>query len=206
MRTNIHIMGVCGSLEDDSKTLKLLRPALQGASRAGAGVSVFNLRDYQIPLFNSPHTHPKSAAHVENMRQRFKRADGLILATPEYHGSFTGALKNAMDWMGFDEFEGKMVGLVGIAGGSLGAINALNHLRGVCRQVHAWVVPSQVSVAHSHEAFDKSGNLKDPELSKRLRQLGAEVAGFALLHNHKKWKDFVNLWEKSIQNPGGSNR
>ena len=63
-----------------------------------------------------------------------------ILATPEYHGGSSGVLKNALDLMGFDEFEGKMVGLVGVSGGRMGAVDALNTLRNIGRALHAWVV------------------------------------------------------------------
>ena len=66
---------------------------------------------------------------VARLRSTVKRCHGLILGTPEYHGSFSGVLKNAIDLMGFEEFEGKMIGLVGVAGGAMGALSALASLR-----------------------------------------------------------------------------
>jgi len=64
---------------------------------------------------------------------KVKRAQGILLATPEYHGGYSGVLKNALDLMGFDEFEGKMIGLVGVSGGNMGAFGALSSLRSVGR-------------------------------------------------------------------------
>ena len=53
---------------------------------------------------------------VGKLREEVRAAEGIILGTPEYHGGFSGVLKNALDLMGFDEFEGKMMGLVGVSG------------------------------------------------------------------------------------------
>jgi FMN reductase len=71
--------------------------------------------------------------NVVNLRRK-KR---IILVTPEYHGGYSGVLKNALDLMGFDEFEGKMLGLVGVSGGRMGAFGARNSLREVGRALHA---------------------------------------------------------------------
>ncbi len=202
----IRIAGICGSLTANSHTKQALGISLEEAKNAGAETSLIDLRNYQIPMLNSPFEYPKSKQHLSELVKILKKADGIIVATPEYHGSFSGALKNLLDWMGFDEFEGKMIGLIGVAGGSMGAINALNHMGVVFRQLHAWVVPQQVSIANSKDVFDKNGNLKDPQIQKRLKQLGVEVARFALLHDFKRWKDFVKMWEKSVQNPGGEDR
>lgn len=186
--------------------MQALRLALEGARLSGADIQAVELRDYDLPLLNSPFRHAKGAQHVAKLKNICKKADGIIVATPEYHGSCSGALKNALDWMGFEEFEGKMAGLVGLAGGEMGAFNALSHLRTIFRQVHAWVVPGQVSIARSHHAFDRNGRLLDPKLGRRLKNLGVEVAKFALLHKQGKSNDFLRLWEGCVANPGGEGR
>ena len=81
-----------------------------------------------------------------------------------------GVLKNAIDLMGFNEFQGKVVGLIGVAGGSTGAINGLNGLRTVGRALRAWVIPNQVSIPQAWEAFDKAGQLKDSNLDQLCRK------------------------------------
>lgn len=206
MAQKVKILGVVGSMEHNSIASQALKMALESASKAGAEPVLIELNQYELPILGSTFTHPNSDADVKKLKKEFASAQGFILATPEYHGSVSGALKNALDHMGFDEFEGKMAGLIGVAGGALGAGNALNHLRVICRQLHAWVVPSEVSIASSHQAFDLAGKPKDPQLSNRLQKLGTEVAQFALLHNQEAWKDFVKLWEQSVQNPGGEGR
>lgn len=193
-------------MEPNSNTLNALKRAAEGAQKAGAVVDIIQLRDYQIPILFTPFSDLKGKEDAEKLKNKLREAQGFLLASPEYHGSVSGALKNALDHMGFDEFEGKMAGIIGLAGGVMGAGNALNHLRTICRQLHAWVVPGEVSIPISHDAFAPDGSPKDSKLADRLERLGTEVARFAMLHNQEAWKEFVKLWEKSVQNPGGEDR
>ncbi|MBI4369703.1 MAG: NAD(P)H-dependent oxidoreductase [Elusimicrobia bacterium] len=199
----ITILGICASLESNSRTLRVLELALQAAAREGAETNLANLRDFEIGQLNSPFQTRRSPGHLRKLKGLCRKASGIIMATPEYHGSFTGALKSVLDWMGFEEFEGKMIGLIGVAGGSMGALGALSHLRAVCRQLHAWVVPEQVSISNSAETLNHEGNPRDPLLVKRLEQLGVQVARFSMLHSQHSWNEFVKLWEQGVQNPGG---
>ncbi|MFQ5844684.1 MAG: NADPH-dependent FMN reductase [Planctomycetota bacterium] len=203
MPQKIRVVAISGSLHPDSKTTRALRVAAAGAADAGAEVDLVDLREHRLPILNSPHAPAGAAAEVERLQARFRAADALLIASPEYHGSFSGALKNAFDLMGFDEFEGKMAALVGVAGGALGATNTLNHLRVVCRQLHAWVLPDQCSVADASAAFDAAGAPTDPAAAERLRGLGVQLVKFATLHREAGTNPFVRLWEQRIQNPGG---
>jgi NAD(P)H-dependent FMN reductase len=137
------------------------------------------------------------------LRQEVQQAQGILLGTPEYHGSFSGVLKLALDLMGFDEFEGKLIGLVGVSGGKMGAINALNSLRTVGRSLHAWVVPVQVSISEVWDQFKEDGTLKDERLHTALNEVGRQVARFAYLHHSAQALEFLNLWEQAPHNPGG---
>jgi arsenic resistance protein ArsH len=99
-----------------------------------------------------------------------------------------------------------MLGLVGVSGGAIGAFGALNSLREVGRSLHAWVVPDQASIPQVWKEFDDAGNLKDPQLEKRVRQGGRQVARFAYLHGSCEANEFLQSWEKSLENPGGEER
>jgi NAD(P)H-dependent FMN reductase len=135
-----------------------------------------------------------------------RAADGIILATPEYHGSFSGVLKNAIDLMGFEEFEGKMLGLVGVSGGRMGAFDALNTLRNVGRALHAWVVPQQVSLPEVSTVFDSEGRIRDNQTERRLRETGVQVARFARIHKSATAEQFLEEWQNAPDNPGGGGR
>lgn len=200
MTMPIKVLGLPGSLRRDSYTRMAVNIALQGAQEMGAQTSLLDLRDYRISLLDL-YTEP--SADIIQLRQQVRSAQGIILGTPEYHGSFSGVLKHVLDLMGFDEFEGKMLGLVGVAGGNAGAINAINGLRTVGRSLHAWVLPDQVSIAEVSKAFDANGNPIDPRQHENLKEIGRQVARFAFLHSSEQARDFMRLWETAPANPGG---
>jgi NAD(P)H-dependent FMN reductase len=99
-----------------------------------------------------------------------------------------------------------MLGLVGVSGGRMGASEALNTLRSVGRALHAWVLPQQVSIPEAWSLFDSSGRIKDARLERRLRDTGAQVARFARVHKCATAEEFVQLWQKAPENPGGDAR
>ena len=201
---NIRVVGISGSLRDGSYTRLAVQVALRGAAELGAETSLLDLRDYKLPFCDGRVNEETCPPDVLRLRRDLRAAHGIILGTPEYHASFSGVLKNALDLMGFDEFEGKMLGLVGVSGGRLGAINALNSLRMVGRALHAWVIPEQVSVAEAFRAFDAEGKPRDPRMESALLEVGRQVARFAVLHNSAQVQEFLRLWEKAPFNPGAS--
>ena len=176
----VNVVGVSGALTGSS-TRRVLQIALDGARVGGARVQILDLAELHLPFAGSGWT-AEQYPDVERFNGAIQAADALIWATPEYHGSFTGALKNALDLGSFTEYEGKMIALIGVAGGSMGAAGSLGHLRTVARQLHAWVLPQQVSVASSGKAFSPDGALLDQDLEQRLVEMGRAVAKYARLH------------------------
>lgn len=197
----ILVAGICGSLRKGSYTRMAVSVALRGAAEAGARTHLVDLVEFGLG-FAGVDGGPEPEG-VAAMRSAVKEADGIILGTPEYHGSFSGVLKNALDLMGFAEFEGKMVGLVGVSGGKMGAFDALNSLRNIGRALHAWVVPEQASVPEAWSAFDGSGGMKNKDLEERLLTVGRQVARFARLHKCAEATEFLKRWESAPVNPGG---
>lgn len=206
MADKLRVVGICGSLRKQSYTRMALRVALRGAEEAGAETHLIDLREYQLIFCDGGDGGDELPKDVARLCEEVKRAQGILLATPEYHGGYSGVLKNALDLMGFDEFEGKMIGLIGVAGGSTGAFGALSALRSVGRALHAWVVPEQAAVANVQEVFDDDGKCTDQGIEKRLKTVGRQVAKFASLHNSAQAREFLQLWEVSAENPGGEDR
>jgi len=198
----IQIVGISGSLRAGSYTRRAVETALQGAAEAGAETRLLNLKDYDL-IFRDGKDETNYPAGVFRLRADVKRADGLILGTPEYHGGLSGVLKNALDLMSFDEFEGKMIGLVGVSGGRMGAHDALNTLRNVGRALHSWVIPEQASVPEAWKVFTDDGKITDPQLETRLKEVGSQLARFARLHKCENAIEFVRNWQKAQVNPGG---
>lgn len=180
---SIYVVAICGSLREGSSTDAALQIALSGAEDAGAEVELLRLNEYELVFQGSVANETDYPAGVFRLREKVKRAHGIILGSPEYHGGFSGVLKSALDLMGFDEFENKVIGLIGVSGGRMGAVNALSMLRTVGTALHAWVVPNDVSIPNSSEAFDEDGNLHDAELTARVKAVGKQVTEFAVLRN-----------------------
>jgi FMN reductase len=202
-REPLRIAGICGSTRKGSYTRMALTIALRGAEEAGAKTKLIDLRDYQLVFCDGKEDESHYPEDVVRLREAVRPAHGIILATPEYHGGYSGVLKNALDLMGFDEFEGKMLGLVGVAGGRMGAFGAMHSLRDVGRALHAWVIPEQASVPQAWQMFDAQGHCKDAETEKRLKEVGRQVARFACLHTAEQAGEFLREYESAAENPGG---
>jgi len=175
----VKIVGIGGSLRPDSYSQKALAIATQRIETLGATVEILDLRTMTLPFCDGGDDYT-AYPNVAKLRQAVKQADGLILATPEYHGSVSGVLKNALDLMSFDELSDKVTGLISVLGGQSNS-NALNDLRVILRWVHGWVIPEQIAVGQAWKAFDANGNLVDEALSKRFDQFAQ-----SLLQNTQK--------------------
>jgi FMN reductase len=162
----VKIVGIGGSLRRDSYSQIALNVAASRVEALGAEMEVLDLRLLQLPFCNGEDEYP-DYPDVKRLQQTVKQADGLILATPEYHGSVSGVLKNALDLMSFEQLDGKVTGLISVLGGQPNS-NALNDLRIIMRWVHGWVIPEQIAVGQAWKAFDPEGKLLDEKLSQRF--------------------------------------
>ncbi len=116
---------------------------------------------------------------VRQLKEAVKEATGVILATPEYHGSFSSVMKLVIDNLGFPSvLSGKPVALLGVAAGQIGAIKALEHLRSVCSHVGAIVLPGPVSVAGVQGVFDEEGRCLDEKIEGRIRGVATHLLGY----------------------------
>ncbi|GAB1541991.1 NAD(P)H-dependent oxidoreductase [Scytonema sp. NUACC21] len=169
----VKIVGIGGSLRTESYTQLALNLVAQRVEALGAEVEILDLRQMQLPFCNGEQEYP-DFPDVQRMRDAVGNADGLILATPEYHGGVSGVLKNALDLMSFDQFSGKVAGLISILGGQPNS-NALNDLRIILRWVHSWVIPEQVAIGQAWKAFSPEGKLLDEKLSQRFDQFAQSL-------------------------------
>jgi len=168
------VVGVAGSLRDDSVTRVGIERALRAAERAGASATLLDLREYDLPVYDADED---DAGDGPTVRRIVREADAVILGTPMYHGSYSSALKNLLDYCGFDEFEDKTVGLLAVSGGSF-PVTALEHLRAVCRALDCWVLPHQAAVPNSHGAIE-DGEFVDETIEARIDTLGRRAVQYA---------------------------
>jgi NAD(P)H-dependent FMN reductase len=170
------VAAVAGSLREESYTRLGLDHALGGVESAGGRTRMLDLRNYDLPPLDADADEQgDSAAFTAAIRE----ADAVLLGTPVYHGSYSGVLKNALDYCGFDEFEHTTVGLLAVSGGAF-PVTALEHLRSVGRALNAWVLPHQAAIPRPYRVFE-GGELTDESLSERVRVLGRRAVEYATI-------------------------
>jgi len=175
--SDVRVATIVGSLRADSHSRPACRRALTAAEAyEDVETDLLDLREFRLPVFDADH---REAGDAEEFTRRVRAADSVILGTPVYHGSYSSALKNALDYCGFDEFENTTVGLLCVAGGSF-PTTTLDHLRSVARAVNAWVVPHQVAIPRARNAFD-DGELLDGDVAERVDTLGRRMVEYATI-------------------------
>ncbi len=176
------ILGLGGSLRTPSSTVFALKFALESASRAGAHVDMLDVRTLDLPLYQPGVAVSKSMARLSELAAS---ADGMIWSSPLYHGTISGAFKNALDWLQLlaDEerpfLTDKPVGLIATAGGVQG-LQAINTMEFVVRALRGWTVPFVVPIARAYQAFTEDGTPREPSLREQLDKLGREVVAASL--------------------------
>ncbi|MEH2113500.1 NADPH-dependent FMN reductase [Nostoc sp.] len=169
----VRIIGIGGSLRSNSYTQLALQVAVQRVEALGAEVEILDLRQLQLPFCMGAKEYSEYP-DVKRLQDTVSQADGLILATPEYHGSVSGVLKNALDLMSFEQLSDKVTGLISVLGGQPNS-NALNDLRLIVRWVHGWVIPEQIAIGQAYGAFSPEGKLLDEKLSQRFDQFAQSL-------------------------------
>lgn len=169
----VRFVGIAGSLRSDSYSQLALELAGQHLTALGGEVELLDLRQMNLPFCDGSDEYP-DYPDVDRLRQAFKQADGIILATPEYHGSVSGVLKNALDLMSFDQLSDKVAGMISVLGGQSNS-NALNDLRTILRWVHAWVIPDQIAIGQAWNSFADDGKLLDTKLSERMERFAQNL-------------------------------
>ncbi len=168
------IVAICGSLGADSSTRRACELALSIAEGEGAQTTLVDLREWHLP-FAASGFDAGEWPDVLRLNDLVQNSEGLLWATPEYHGSYSGVLKNALDLGSFDQYAGKAVALLGVAGGAIGATQALGHLRGIARTLHCLCINEQVSIPRAYSAFDGEGKLKDEKLAAGVEHMAREL-------------------------------
>jgi FMN reductase len=169
----VRIVGIGGSLRPNSYTQLALQVAMERVETLGAEIEIIDLRQLQLPFCNGAKEYLEYP-DVKRLQHTVSNADGLILATPEYHGGVSGVLKNALDLMSFEQLSDKVTGLISVLGGQSNS-NALNDLRLIVRWVHGWVIPEQIAIGQAWGAFSPEGKLLDEKLSQRFDQFAQSL-------------------------------
>jgi len=172
----IHIAAICGAVRSGNYTMKALRLVVDELSRHDK-VSVELIDPAALQL--SPPGVDLTMPDSKLLREKAQRATALVLATPEYHGSFSSVIKLVIENLGFPSvIAGKPVALLGVAAGQLGAVKSLESLAGVCLHIGAIVLPGSTSVADVQKVFNAEGRCLDPVIEKRIRRVATGLVDY----------------------------
>jgi FMN reductase len=175
-KNSIRIVAIIGSVRPGNYTSKALALAVDElVNKDNVNVEVFDPKNINLAPPGTETDDPE----VEHLRKSLRDATGVILSTPEYHGSYSSVIKLVIENLGFPSgFSGKPVALLGVAAGQIGAIKALEHLRSVCSHVGAIVLPGPVSIAGVQKLFDEQGRCLDEKTEARIRALSTHLLDY----------------------------
>lgn len=181
------IIALAGSLRNQSFNKQLVQQAAEIAEQQGAEVQYVDLADFNIPLFSEDLEAEGTPSDVNDLKALFAQSQGILLASPEYNGSISGVLKNALDWLSRPSqdtdigsaFANKSVGLMATSPGPLGGIRGLSHSKDVLFNLGAIVSPNLLAVGSAYQAFNEQGQLIDESQLHRLTQLVENVVALA---------------------------
>jgi len=177
------IVGIGGGLQSPSHSLNVLKIAGAAAATAGAEFVLLDINKLNLPLFrpNQPLEQYPNAPEIQTFLSEVSAADGYLFSAPTYHGSISGAFKNAIDFLELlprkprKYLEGKVVGLIAVGGGPSAAPNSLTALFHITKALRAIAAPSSLAISQARKLFDAEGNLQDPTYLSQLEDLVAEV-------------------------------
>lgn len=170
-----------GSTRTHSFNRRLAAVAAAQARAAGAEVTHIELADFDIPLYNADLEAQGTPADVLRLKEIMDNHPAWIVCSPEYNGSYTGLMKNTLDWAsspvkghptwgdGSRPFGGKVLGLLSASPGAMGGLGSLNHLAPLLTNLQCWVCPTRFALGHAGQAFDDQGQLVSDDTRKRVQ-------------------------------------
>jgi FMN reductase len=182
----VHVVGIGGSLRADSQSERALRIALAGAEDAGAKITLLSGAQLVLPFYDP--TVPDRPAGAMRLVDELRSADGVVLVSPGYHGTVSGLVKNALDYVedmrGDDPpyLDGRAVGCVAAAFGWQAAVNTLTALRSIVHSLRGWPTPLGAAINSAQVSFGET-TCSDPKVDETLRTIGRQVVDFALLRS-----------------------
>ncbi len=172
----LNILGVAGSMRNDSYGTKILNIVLDIASKYDAETSLLDLRKANMPLFN-PDLSIQSDINMQKATDQVNWADAFVLVSPDYHGSMSGSMKNFLDYY-WEEFAGKTFGYICTSHEK--GLTVMDQMRTTVRQCYGWSLPYGISVNGS-EDFNEEREVINNLLNKRLKMLARDLVVYSKL-------------------------
>ena len=188
------ILAFSGSMRANSLNTRLVKIAAHGAREHSADVTLLELRDYPMPVYDGDlEAREGLPENAKRLKQIFGDHDGLLISSPENNSSFSAALKNAIDWVSrkaspdepsLRDLRGKVAAIMSASPGALGGFRGLYPLRDLLTQINITVIPDQRAISGANDAFNEDGSLKNEKdhdailaIGRRLAEVAAKLKG-----------------------------
>ena len=178
---SVKILGVASSMRESSYSTRVLKLTLEKAEKKGAEIKLLNLRELQLPMY---HPEQNNSPELDKATEYVQWADAFVLASPDYHGSMSGVMKNFLDFF-WSEFAGKTFGY--ICASHEKGLTVMDQMRTAIRQCYGWSMPYGISI-NSDQDFDDSGKLTNKDILSRIETVSRDlvVYGNLIADQYKK--------------------
>jgi NAD(P)H-dependent FMN reductase len=189
----VNVLGVAGSMRQQSYSTRTLKMVLEETKKYNAESYMLEVRKINLPLYDpSEITSDNSSSNNNNVLERItialKWADVFVLASPDYHGSMSGGMKNFLDYF-WEDFAGKTFGYI-VASHEKG-LTVADQMRTAVRQCYGWSMPYNISI-NGEKDFDSKGNLINSALAKRIKMLARDLVTYGILIRRQFLEDVAN--------------
>ena len=190
----VNVLGVAGSMRQQSYSTRALKIVLEEAKKYYSESHMLELRKINLPLYDPSEitsdepTSNNSNSVLERITTALRWADAFVLASPDYHGSMSGGMKNFLDYF-WEDFAGKTFGYV-VASHEKG-LTVADQMRTAVRQCYGWSMPYNVSI-NGEKDFDSKGNLVNSALAKRINMLARDLVTYGTLIREQFLQDVAN--------------
>ncbi len=182
------ILAFSGSSRKQSVNMKMLKIAAKAAEEHGAEVTLVDLADYPMPLYNQDLEAEQGIPEsVSQLKKLLVAHEGFLIASPEYNSAFSPLLKNTIDWCSraeqeneppLEAYRGKTAAIMSASPGALGGMRGLVMLRMLLANIGITVLAQQQTLPQAFKAFSTDGNLIDQEKQQAVESLGISLVEF----------------------------
>ena len=188
--TQLHILGIAGSMRQGSYGTQILKMVLQESKKYKTDTQILELRQINLPIYDPSASYESNNNNnnIERVGTALKWADSIILSSPDYHGSMSGAMKNFLDYF-WEEFAGKTFGYI-VASHEKG-LTVIDQMRTAIRQCYGWSMPYNISI-NGEKDFNSKREIVNSALINRIKILARDLSVYGKLIRNQFLIDVTN--------------
>jgi len=187
----LKLLAFAGSLREKSINKKLLKIVVDGINTVDADVIVLDINAFNLPMYNQDIEDKSFPEDILTFKTMFNECDGILIASPEYNGSYSAALKNLLDWVSRPDntkrsyFKNKTAAIMSASPSKLGGIRGLMELRTLLSKLGYLVIPDQLGISSADSVFNENDDILDSKTKDGVIQIGRELVRITKLINSK---------------------